>query len=89
MTSLNLTYADIVGNALETNLDEDARGVFSYVSDEEEAVESEDDNNPDDDDHGGRTYCVGRTLSNLRSPIFWIMDTGASTHSTPHKMKAC
>ena len=39
MTSLNPTYADILQHALDTGLDDDTVGVFTYVSEIEEELE--------------------------------------------------
>ena len=106
MTSMNPTYASLLQNALDTGLDDDAEGVFTYVSEVDEELDEEDDADDDQGDNASensssRTFCVGQlaspdtslilvlcTLSHLRSPLFWILDTGASTHSTPRKLTA-
>ena len=105
MTSMNPTYANILQHALDTGLDADAEGLFTYVSEvDEELVEEgyEDDDQTDttSGNSSSRTSVnqpaspdtglslVVCTLSHLRSPLFWILGTGASTHSSPHQLTA-
>ena len=106
MTSLNPTYASRLQHALDTGLDDDAEGVFIYVSeieDELEAEELEDDDHSksDSENSSSRTSSGGAadspetslvlvvcTMAHLRSAFYWILDTGASTHSSPHKLSA-
>ena len=78
MTSLNPTYAALARIALETGLDEDARRVFSYVTDAE--IEIEDNDNPDDNDNGDRTYCVGQ-MESPDSNLLLIMCATTHLHS--------
>ena len=47
ITSLNPTYASRLQQALDTGLDNDAAGVFTYVSEVDEDL---DDNNDEDND---------------------------------------
>ena len=68
MTSLNPTYASLLQHALDSGLDNDAEGVFPYVSEVDEVLDEEENAEDDQGDSASEnssihTFCVGRVDS--------------------------